>query len=231
MEITRVIAPRAACKLGRRALLPVDPRRSIAIKRDVHEYVVDAEPAPLARAFREVLTDPVGTFGLIRVKRPAERLGRQFVAGERFQGCYSLGAALLRLAHGRRVRQFVAWLLGTRPLRWLLTLVEDALLSDYAVIEELVLEPPPGAVHTIKYSYLDGTPIAGSSRFSIEPLGDGRSLVTQVFEYQEVNSIALGTFQRFGLKMHDQVVHMQVCKAAARAGAPAPTGTIPAQYH
>jgi hypothetical protein len=45
-----------------------------------------------------------------------------------------------------------------------------------------------------------------------------------------VNGIALATFQRFGLKMHDQVVHMQIVRAAERAGAPPPVGTIPLAY-
>src|SRR5690349_74982 len=85
--MARVIPPRAVDKLSARPPLPVDPSRSIAIKRDVHEFVVDADPARFAAAFREVMTDPQGMFGLIRVRRPADRLGRDFAAGERFQGC------------------------------------------------------------------------------------------------------------------------------------------------
>jgi hypothetical protein len=210
-------------QLARRGRLPVDPSRSIAIKRDVHEFVVATDPHRFAAAFREVMQDPAGTFGLIRVKRPAERLGAPFEHGERFQGCYSIAAALAGRA---------GWLLAAPPIRWAIGRIEDAMLSDYAVIDELVLEPDlaAGEVHTLRYSYLAGTPIRGSSTFTIVADGEGKSRVTQVFEYQEVNAIALATFQHVGLKMHDQVVHTQIHRAAARAGAVVLSGTIPAAY-
>jgi hypothetical protein len=220
MEVTRVIPIPAQRRLSSKKRLPVEPGRSIAIKRDVHEFIVDAPADRFAVAFREVMTDPLGMFGLIRVKRPLDRLGQEFLVGERFQGCYSLASVVGRSPLFR-------WLLALPPLRWLIGKIEDAMLSDYAVIDELVLD---GEVRTLKYSYLDGTPIRGSSRFAIEALGAGRCRVTQIFEYQEVNAIALGTFQRFGLKMHDQVVHMQIHKAAARAGASVESGTIPQAY-
>jgi hypothetical protein len=225
----RVIPPSAGKKLEARRRLPVEPARSIAVKRDVHEFVVAADAGRFAAAFKDVMTDPTGMFGLIRVKRPADRLGRDFDVGERFQGCYSISGALLH-GRGRFLGRMLRWLLALPPLRWLIGAVEDAMLSDYAVIDELVLSPPPGEMHRLKYSYLDGTPIRGCSRFHIEPAGDGRCRVTQIFEYQEVNAIALGTFQRFGLKMHDQVVHMQIHQAAARAGAGVVSGTIPQAY-
>jgi hypothetical protein len=231
----RIIPPKAVRKLEQRAHLPVDAARSIAIKRDVHEFVVEAEPAAFADAFRSVMIDPEGMFGLIRVRRPVDRLGEDFRVGERFQGCYSIEMALLRACERRWLRPLrspTAWLLSRRPVRWLVTKIEDAMLSDYAVIEELVLDPDVarGEIHSLRYAYLHGTPIAGSSRFTIEPAGPGRCRVTQIFEYQEINAIALGSFQRFGLKMHDQVVHTQIARAAARAGAPSPRGTIPLAY-
>jgi hypothetical protein len=227
--MVRVIPQAANKKLEARSRLPVEPQRSIAVKRDVHEFLVAAPPAEFAAAFKKVLTDPQGMFGLIRVKRPAERLGLDFSVGERFQGCYSIAGALLA-GRGRVGARVLGWLLGLSPVRWLMGAIEDAMLSDYAVIDELVLDPPPGDIHRLKYSYLDGTPIRGCSRFHIEPAGEGRCRVTQIFEYQEVNAIALGTFQRFGLKMHDQVVHMQIHQAAARAGAAVVSGTIPQAY-
>jgi len=227
----RVIPPAAVAKLDQRASLPVNPSRSIAIKRDVHEFVVEADVARFAASFKQVMTDPDGTFGLIRVKRPEPRMGRDFDVGERFQGCYSIESALLKAVDGAP-RAMLAWALGVGPIRWALARLEDALLSDYAEIAEMVLEPDlsRGEIHTLKYCYLEGTPIAGSSRFSIESLGAGRCLVTQIFEYQEVNGLALATFQRFGLKLHDQVVYLQIAKAAALAGAPTPVGTIPLAY-
>lgn len=223
----RVISASGEKKLEGRRRLPVEPKRSIAVKRDVHEFLVAASTDAFAGAFKQVLTNPRGMFGLIRVKRPAERLGRDFAVGERFQGCYSIAGALLGGNGGRRL---LRWFLTLPPVRWLVGAIEDAMLSDYAVIDELVLEPPPGEIHRLTYSYLDGTPIRGCSRFHIEPAGEGRCRVTQIFEYQEVNAIALGTFQRFGLKMHDQVVHMQIHQAAALAGAQVVSGTIPQAY-
>ena len=68
----------AAAKLQARAPLPVEPSRKIAVKRDVHELEIECSAESFARAFREVVTDPASTFGLIRVKRPADRLGREF---------------------------------------------------------------------------------------------------------------------------------------------------------
>jgi hypothetical protein len=227
----RLITPKAATKLYERPPLPVDPRKSIAVKRDVHEYIVETDADAFADAFRQVMIDPAGTFGLIRVKRPADRVGADFVEGERFQGCYSIEAAVMR-AMPVELRDLGAWLLSMRPIAALISHVEDQLLSDYAEIERLVLDPDRsrGQIHQLEYRYLEGTPIAGSSTFYIEDIAPGRCRVTQVFEYQEVNGIALATFQRFGLKMHDQVVAMQITRAAEQAGAPKPKGTIPQLY-
>lgn len=235
----RIMPARAAEKLLRRAPLPVDPRRGIAIKRDVHVFEVETDAETFAAAFRAVVTDPESTFGLIRVKRPAARMGREFQVGERFQGCFSIERAVLGLPERgalRLLRGALGAFLRLRPAAWLVSKIEDAMLSNYAEILEIVLEPDPagdpvgGGARRLKYGYLDGTPIAGSSTFLIEPLGPDRCRFTQVFEFQEVNRIALNTFERFGLKYHDQVVHMQVHKAAARAGARVISGTIPLAY-
>jgi hypothetical protein len=221
----RTLTQRAAERLGRRAPQPVDPSRSIAVKRDVHELIVDTDADTFARAFRAVVTDPESTFGLIRVKRPAARMGQDFEVGERFQGCFSLErAALARVP--ARARATAARLLASRPVTRLVTWIEDAMLSNYAEVV-LISDRAP---FRLEYRYLDGTPIAGSSTFTIEPYGEGQCRVRQIFEYQEVTGIALGTFQRFGLKYHDQVVHMEIAQAAARVGAQVVSGTIPTAY-
>jgi hypothetical protein len=228
----RIISSSAARRLPRRAPLSVDPRKSIAVKRDVHEYRVEAGAVRFADAFRSAMIDPEGTFGLIRIKRPAERIGKDFELGERFQGCYSLEEALHRGFSHSWLGRLAARALALRPVRRAVAWIEDALMSDYAVIDQLILSPDAsrGEIHTLRYCYLQGTPIAGSSTFYIEPRGLDRCVVRQILEYQEINCIALSIFQRFGLKMHDQVVHMQIQEAAARAGIAPPLGTIPEAY-
>jgi hypothetical protein len=229
----RIISSRRWERLLRRAPLPLDPRRSIAIKRDCHVFEVGTDAATLARAFRDVATDPESTFGLIRVKRAAHRTGRPFAAGERFQGCFSLEKGILAVASRgplRRARGALARLFALRPVAAAITWIEDLLLSDYGEIVDLILDEGAEGPYRLRYRYLEGTPIAGSSTFTIEPLGPERCRLTQVFEFQEVNAIALHAFERFGLKYHDQVVHMQVHKAAARAGARVLSGTIPDRY-
>src|SRR5262249_25796433 len=124
----RTMTDEGARRLRGRAPLPVDPQKPIAVKRDVHELVVDVEAARFAAAFRDVVTDPESTFGLIRVKRPAERMGRDFAVGERFQGCFSL-----ELAAGRRL-PWLARLLAKRGPQKLVTWIEDQMLSNYAEV-------------------------------------------------------------------------------------------------
>lgn len=232
----REMPPRAAERLKGRARLPVDAKRSIAIKRDVHYYTVEVGAERFARGFAEAMVDPGSSFGLIRIKRPAARMGEDFELGERFQGCYSAAAAILgslrRRPWTRGIAPAVERLLATPWVRSALARIEDACLSDYAIIDELVLDPDPSRQehHHLRYSYLAGTPIAGSSRFTITPLGPNRCRVEQVLEYQEINGLTLAVFQTFGLKLHDQVVHEQMRLAAERAGAAEPKGTIPATY-
>ena len=229
----RTIRPADVPRLDARQPLPLDPTASIAIKRDVHEAEIAADASDYARAFRDVVTDPDIMFGLIRVRRPGPRAGRAFELGERFQGCFSLERALLGSLERRgwsSVRNVVASVLERPAASRALTWLEDQMLSNYAQIEEIELAPPPGSPYRLRYRYLDGTPIAGSSVFTIESIAPGRCRLRQVFEYQEVNAIALATFQRFGLKFHDQVVHMQIHRAAERVGAKVLRSTIPVAY-
>jgi hypothetical protein len=222
----RALDEESCRRLAARDHLPLDAGGPIAIKRDVHEFEVATDAATFVRAFREVVTDPTSMFGLIRIRRHRTRLGRDFEAGERFQGCFSLERAMLGALErrgwagaARRIASMLARPGVARAVTW----VEDQMLSNYAQIEEI--QPLQ-----LRYAYLDGTPIAGSSVFIVDDAGPGRCRVRQIFEYQEVNAIALSTFQRFGLKYHDQVVHMQIHKAAARVGAAVLRSTIPVDY-
>ena len=227
----RTIPPSKERKLMAKAPLPVDPRRSIAIKRDVHRFEVACDAAALARAFGEVMEEPSATFGLIRVKRPERRMGRPFEKGERFQGCFSLEMAIGgALARWPNLRRIVGAALANGLAARAVAFIEDQALSDYGEIVAIDMDPAPGEPHRLEYRYLEGTPIAGRSVFTIEGAGAGRSLLTQVLEFQEVNGMALAIFQRIGLKWHDGVVAMQVERAAERARASVISGTIPLAY-
>lgn len=234
----RVIRGRQAIELEQRGVLALDAGSAIAIKRDVHEFVIAASAEAFAEAFRRVVTDPSTHFGLIRVKRPGDRLGESFEVGERFQGCFSLELALsgwLGADGGDGARTSSSGLrslLSFAPLQRSIGWFEDTFMSNYAEIETIEMEPDleAGECYRLRYRYLDGTPIAGSSTFTIEPLGSDRCRLTQVFEFQEQNGVALATFQRFGLKFHDQVVYQQVAKAAAALGVTVESGTIPSAY-
>lgn len=210
------LSPRMARRLAARTPLSLDPRRSFAIKRSVHELEVSTDARTFARALHEVVTEPGASFGLVRLKRPAHRTGLPFAAGERFHGA---------LALGRKLPILDARLLA--PLaRWL----EDRFLSDYAEIEEMSLDPAAGEPFRLRYRYLEGTPLAGRTTMTIEPLAALRCRFTQVFEFQEVRGAALGALHRFALKRHDQATHVQVERAAARAGARILRSTIAPAY-
>jgi hypothetical protein len=193
-------------RLTARAPLHVDAQRSIAIKRNVHEFVVDAPAGLFAAAFHDVMTEPDARFGRIDVRRDPERRGKKFTVGERFHGCLGIAASFPRLAR----------LLERIGLRRAATWLEDAVLSDYAEITELV---EADQSFTASYRYLDGSPIAGESRFTITPLGEGRCRLTALFTYQEISPVAVLVLQLFAARLHDHVVLDQVERAADRAGA------------
>jgi 2-dehydropantoate 2-reductase len=223
------LGPRAARALRRRHLLCMDPTQGFAIKRNVHEIEVGADAASVARALGEVLSDPEEIFGVIQVKRPAAHVGHPFAVGERFHGCIRLDRVAARLP-GRMGRAAGA-LLSSRSARSAVGVLEDAFLSDYAEILEIV-EPPDGEVgaYEVHYGYLSGTPLAGRSIYSVEPIAPGRARVRQIFEYQEQSALAVSTIHCFAARLHDEVVHVQVEKAAARLGARVLASTVPAGY-
>jgi hypothetical protein len=84
------LSPFFAQKLQRRRPLAMDPARAIAIKRNLHEWVVAADADRFARTFAEVMAEPGARFGAITVKRLPGREGQPFRVGERFTGCVNL---------------------------------------------------------------------------------------------------------------------------------------------
>jgi hypothetical protein len=215
----------AARKLDRREPLAVDAARPFAIKRSVHELEIGAGAADFAAALREVLRDPGARFGLIDVKRAAERESSDFAVGERFHGCVRLERVAARLGPRHPALARLLSALGRSRLgAWL----EDNAMSDYAEVVSARLEPDlaAGEPFEVVYRYLRGTPLAGQSTFLVEPLTPTRCRFRVIFEFQEVGGLAITVLHRFGLQMHDQVTAIQARLAAARIGAEILSNTI-----
>lgn len=211
-------------RLDDRGVLAVDPRSPVAIKRDVHELEVDAPAQDFVEAFHAAMIDPARRFGLVRVVRKRARVGAPFRVGERFQGRFCVSAAA-----------------PARVARWLehpvaeaaLWTIESELASDFGEITELRLSLDPHDVrpqYRLRYRYLEGSYIAGSSTFIVEPAGERRARVTQVFEYQEIASRYVLWMGTSVVKMHNQVVYSQVAQAASIAGARVVRSDIPQEY-
>jgi hypothetical protein len=199
------LTDRSLRKLSTRRVLRSDERRAVAVKRNVHEFVIDAPAKAFAAAFHAVLTEPDARFGRIEVRRAPDRRGQPFVVGERFHGCFSLAASFPRFAAA----------LAKLGLAGAATRVEDALFSDYSEIATLV---ETDHAFTASYVYLAGSPIAGESRFTVTPLSPTRCRLDAVFTYQEISVVAVLALHLFAAKLHDDVVRDQVHRAAARAG-------------
>src|SRR3989442_846603 len=100
-SMVNALGARMARRLAAREPTALDPARSFAIKRSVHELEIEAGAGAFARALHEVVSEPGASFGLIRLKRPADRLGRPFAPGERFHGCFSIALKLRGRLLGR----------------------------------------------------------------------------------------------------------------------------------
>ncbi len=218
-------------KLRQRAILELNPHAAIGIKRDVHNFVVDAPAAAMADAFHRAMRTPGKSFGLIEVRRLPENVGRPFQLGERFQGRYGLEAAVRR-STGNGLTGLIpggTWL--DAPLQKLVRQLEDGFLSDYGIVTELELSPArPEDGHRLRYAYLEGSPIAGSSTFEVLPCGPDRCRVRQVFEYQELRWDSVPLLSSVGLRLHNQVVASQISQSAGLIGARVLESDVPAAY-
>jgi len=184
--------------MAQRTLLQVDPERSISIKRDVHYFDVSVSAEKFAKAFHAVMIDPQRRFGLIRVDRDPKSKGSPFKLHERFQGRYVLPSNDADAA--------------------LVCKIENAATSDYGEIVLLHLDENPERHYDMRYAYLSGSPMAGSSTFEVQSLTDDTCRVTQTFLYQELNVAGANLFSLGVLKLHDQVVYSQIAQSAAEAG-------------
>ncbi|HTM22076.1 MAG TPA: hypothetical protein VL172_16255 [Kofleriaceae bacterium] len=195
--------------LARRTANPVRAGRGPAIKRHQHEIDVACPADRFAAALREVLIEPGAAFGLVRLRRAPDRVGRPFAAGERFHGCFDLERAAAAAGAPSWLRRALAAAARRGLIAWL----EQRIASDHGEITELT-------EHQVAYRYLAGTPIAGESRYTIRPLGRDACRVEQLFCWQERGPLAVALLHGFGVRAHDQVVLAQMQAAAARCGAP-----------
>lgn len=202
-----------------RPTLALDPGGAIAIKRDVHNFEVDADATTFADAFHRTMCAPKAQFGLVRVIRTRAETGEPFALNKRFQGQYQLDEAILD-GLDKRFRRWLARharpFLRALHIGKLVRLTEDLIASDYGVVTAFDIASPTRP--TMTYTYLEGSPIAGSSTFEVTPLGPGRCLFTQIFVYQELHLDFVLFFSTQGLKLHDQVVFHQVAQTAKALG-------------
>ncbi len=222
-------------QLADKRVLPLDPAAFIAIKRDVHVCDIGAPAAAYAEAFHSTMREPGRQFGLIQVLRPTARVGQPYLLGERFQGRYNLPSALHRRVEkglGRHTAQPLGHLLHASPIERVLHGVGDAAASDFGIIDRLELTPEPDGPerYAFRYRYLEGSPIAGSSTFIVEPLSAKTCRLTQVFEYQEISLGVAAFFSIYGLKLHNQVVYSQALESAKRIDARILSTDIPDTY-
>lgn len=227
-DATNAFYDRWERELDRKKILPLLPRAKIDIKRDVHTAIIAADAGALARSFHAIMKDPNRRFGLIRVERKRQNIGRDFQLDERFQGRYELDRALAQQApkHCERIKQIAE----EPPLCEALWRFENARTSDYGIIAEFDLDPAPGADYILAYRYLEGSPIAGSSTFIITQLAPARSRFTQIFLYQEQTEAFAQFFTTGGLRLHNQVVYSQIKQAADAINAPILESDIPPEY-
>ncbi|MFO0564744.1 MAG: hypothetical protein U0263_03730 [Polyangiaceae bacterium] len=225
-------------ELSKKQPLSLSPNAEIAIKRDVHEVVVSTDAPTFAKAFHEVMRDPSRRFGLIRVDRLAKNVGRPFSLGEKFQGRYSVEGAVKKEL-GKTWAKLFGELVDDDEVQELLCRIENEQTSDFGVISRLELEPSAGAPHVLEYTYLDGSPIAGSSTFQVTEVTGAElakvgvpkaAKLTQIFLYQERTSSFAKFFSRGGLKLHNQVVMSQAEQSATLAGAKILSSDIPKEY-
>jgi hypothetical protein len=220
--------------LDQRAVLQLNPTSPIAIKRDLHTFDVNVSSRAFASAFHAAMIDTSRRFGLVQVLRKRENQGKPFMLGERFQGCFRIRHAIrdgidsspamaraLRPVEGSLARLYER---VAEPIHF----IEDGWTSDFGQIVELELER--GSVFRLKYAYLEGSIIAGSSTFVVEPSGDGRARVSQLFEYQEIRQAYVLWLGTAVLKMHLGVVFSQIEQAAELAGGQIIGTTVPEEY-
>jgi hypothetical protein len=211
-----------ARRLALRAPQVIDAARAAAIKRNVHELDLDVDACRFARALGDVMRDPRAQFGLVRLRRARDRVGRDFARGERFEGCFSVRAAAAAWGAPRWLGRVLALAERAGALAWF----EQRFAADHSEITQLALDPDDDGVRRVAYRYLAGTPLAGESVYTIAPRGPRACRLEVAFTYQETTAAAVSLLHRFGIRQHDLAVRAQAELAAARAGGRVVASTI-----
>ena len=188
---------RGELALAARAVLPLDPDAHVAIKRDVRSLEVLAGARDVASALHDAIVASPASFGPMRLVRCEASVGEPLAVGERFEEHYSDERDVVRPLHER--------------------------LTRFGEIVELAL-PREGAAgsereqYRLRHRFLQGSPIAGTSTYLVEPLREGSCRVVNVLEYQERQPRLVRWFGTRGLKAHHLVVYAQVRRAADAIG-------------
>jgi L-gulonolactone oxidase len=184
-----------------RVVLPIDPSRVVHVDR--RRFDVHASAAKFVDAFEKALLQPGALVAhKFEVLRPKDRVGHDFIVGERFQGRFAIDKQLVEDASPHP-----AWwtkILRAAHVDKILELFENASMSNYGEVRELSLP------HRIQYVYLTGTPFAGDSLFTVEEVDDARCRYTEQITFQPTNERNALAMELIGLKLHNQVVFGQV---------------------
>jgi hypothetical protein len=86
--VTGELGPGAARRLLGRRRLAIDPTSGAAVKRNVHEFLIDAPAERFAQALADILVEPGADFAGLTILRLPGRAGRSFLPGERFQAAF-----------------------------------------------------------------------------------------------------------------------------------------------
>ncbi len=204
-------APAPLAPAGR--LLPVDPESLIAIKQDVRVFDVDCGPDEFVAAFHQALSLR-GDFGFFKIERPNP--GGLFAVGDTFVGVFTMTDELKQSIQKLHPPGHWGGDLAAESLRAVIDrYLADDPPRDYGQLTELNNKGP---TYSVRYDYLEGTPIAGHSRFEVVGLSPGHCRVTQTFVYQEQSALTVEAFGTVGLYIHNLVVTREISATAEGKG-------------
>lgn len=193
--------------------LPLDPQNAVSIKRDVRQFLVGCPARRFVDGFRKVLSfhEDFGIF-LIERQNPANL----FKKGDRFKGTIQMTNGLEMKLRALRPPPRLGAAAWRAILEAAITRFRDEPPADYGEVTRMDLSVSGGLV---RYDYLEGTPVAGHSVFSVAPADESeRCRVTQTFVYQEQDLLTVNSFGTIGLYVHNLVVETEIELTARNLG-------------